>query len=186
MAQHLYPEFQVIIMPGLHDSGPGHWQTLWQHSHPEFSRVQQSDWETPDLAAWAARLDQVRARDPRPALIVAHSFGCLASVASIARNPDSVAGALLVAPADPVKFGVAARLPAAPLACPTVLVSSRNDPWMHADQATAWARRWGSVQLDAGARGHINAESGLGHWQFGQKALQLLYERAHNSHPALA
>ena len=186
MAQQLYPEFHVIIVPGLHDSGPGHWQTLWQQRHPEFDRVQQHDWDTPDLLAWAARVDQARARDPRPALFVAHSFGCLASVYSIARNPAKVAGVLLVAPADPDKFGVAALLPRQPLACASVLVSSRDDPWMRAGRAARWAERWGSLHIDAGARGHINAESQLGHWQFGQEALHLLYERAHNHDPALA
>ena len=118
MAQELFPDFQVILVPGLHDSGAGHWQTRWQRAHPEFWRVRQDDWSDPDLPAWAARVDQVRARDPRPALLVAHSFGCLAAVHSIAANPRGVAGAFLVAPADPDKFGVAghaagdaARLP---------------------------------------------------------------------------
>lgn len=186
MAQQLYPEFHVIVVPGLHDSGPGHWQTLWQQRHPEFDRVRQHDWNTPDLLAWAARVDQARARDPRPALFIAHSFGCLAAMYSIARNPARVAGALLVAPADPDKFGVAALLPRQPPACATVLVSSRDDPWMRAEHAARWAARWGSLLIDAGARGHINAESLLGHWQFGQEALHLLYERAHNHYPALA
>jgi predicted alpha/beta hydrolase family esterase len=186
MAHQLYPEFQVIVVPGLHDSGPGHWQTLWQHRHPEFFRVYQDEWHQPDLPAWSARVDQVRSRDPRPALLLAHSFGCLASIASVARNPVNVAGILLVAPADPEKFGVTPVLPATPLECATVLVSSRNDPWMRADHAATWAARWGSLLIDAGARGHINAESQLGYWQFGQEALQLLYERAHNRHPALA
>jgi predicted alpha/beta hydrolase family esterase len=37
----------VLIIPGLGDSGPQHWQTLWEASHPEYRRVQQSDWEQP-------------------------------------------------------------------------------------------------------------------------------------------
>jgi predicted alpha/beta hydrolase family esterase len=102
MAQQLFPAFQVIIVPGLHDSSAGHWQSRWQRAHPEFCRVRQDDWADPDLARWSARLDQVRASDPRPALLVVHSF---------ARNARGVAGVFLVAPAD--KFGVAGRLPAA-------------------------------------------------------------------------
>lgn len=186
MRQELFPEFQVILVPGLHDSGAGHWQTRWQAAHPEFYRVQQDDWSNPDLPAWAARVDQVRALDPRPALLVAHSFGCLASLYSIAADPRGVAGAFLAAPADPEKFGVAAMLPLHPIDCPTLLISSRDDPWMRPEHAALWARRWGSVQIDVGALGHINAESGLGDWQFGQEALQLLYERAHNERPAMS
>lgn len=186
MAQQLFPEFQVIIVPGLHDSGPGHWQTRWHRAHPEFDRVRQDDWANPHLPRWSARLDQVRASDPRPALIVAHSFGCLAAVHSIARNARGVAGAFLVAPADPDKFGVAGLLPATSLARPSLLIGSRDDPWMRADQAGWWARRWGSGFIDAGALGHINADSGLGDWPIGFDWLQLLYEQAHNEHPALA
>jgi predicted alpha/beta hydrolase family esterase len=186
MAQQLFSDFNVILVPGLHDSGPGHWQTRWQRAHPEFRRVRQDDWSNPDLAGWSARLDQVRAADPRPALVVAHSFGCLAAVHSIAGNPRNVAGAFLAAPADPEKFGVTAMLPRAPLACPTVLIGSRDDPWMRADHAALWARRWGSEFVDAGAVGHINAESDLDDWPLGQKWLQLLYEQAHNQHPAMS
>jgi predicted alpha/beta hydrolase family esterase len=186
MRQQLFPEFQVILVPGLHDSGAGHWQTLWQAAHPEFYRVHQDDWSNPDLPAWAAKVDAVRALDPRPALLVAHSFGCLASLYSIANDPRGVAGAFLAAPADPEKFGVAAMLPVHALHCPTMLISSRDDPWMRAEHAALWARRWGSVQIDVGALGHINAESGLGDWQFGLEALQLLYDRAHNERPAMS
>jgi predicted alpha/beta hydrolase family esterase len=77
-------------------------------------------------------------------------------------------------------------LPAFPIDCPSLLVSSRDDPWMRPDHAALWARRWGSVLVDVGPLGHINAESGLGDWQFGQDALQLLYERAHNERPAMS
>ena len=186
MRQELFPDFQVILVPGLHDSGAAHWQTRWQRAHPEFWRVEQDDWSTPDLPAWAARLDQVRGRDPRPALLVAHSFGCLASVYSIAADPRGVAGAFLAAPADPDKFGVAAMLPSTAILCATLVVSSTNDPWMRAEQAALWARRWGSMLVDAGAAGHINAESGLGDWPLGQEKLQLLYDLAHNEHPAMS
>lgn len=186
MAQELYPEFQVILVPGLHNSSPDHWQSLWHQAHPEFYRVEQDDWEDPNLPAWAARLDQVRARDPRPALFIAHSFGCLATVASLTANADGVAGALLVAPADPHKFGVVGALPHAPLAAPSILVGSRDDPWMAVDAAALWARRWNSELIDAGAVGHINAASQLGDWAPGRRALQLLYERAHRHHAAVA
>ncbi len=186
MRQELFPDFQVILVPGLHDSGPGHWQTRWQGAHPEFWRVTQDDWADPDLPAWAAQVDQMRRRDPRPALLVAHSFGCLAAIHSIAADPQGVAGAFLAAPADPGKFGVFGMLPRTPVSCPTVVISSRNDPWMRADQAALWARRWGSELVDAGAAGHINAESGLGDWPLGQERLQLLYDLAHNERPAMS
>ena len=178
-------DFQVILVPGLHDSSFEHWQSRWQRAHPDFWRVRQDDWHTPDLRAWAAGLDQVRALDKRPALLVAHSFGCLVALYSITHDARAVAGALLVAPADPDKFGVAGMLPSSPVDFPTILISSSNDPWMRAGQAARWARRWGSTLIEAGALGHINADSGLGDWPFGQKQLQLLYDCAHNRQLAL-
>ena len=176
-----YPEFHFILVPGLHDSGPGHWQSRWERLDPGFDRVRQEDWAHPRLVAWAARVDQLRARDPRPAILVAHSYGCLASVHSIARAGVGVAGALLVAPADPDKFSVANLLPATALPCPSIVVASRDDPWMAFGDAAAWAGRWGSRLIDAGALGHINAESGLGDWQAGQCNLHKLVELAHNT-----
>jgi predicted alpha/beta hydrolase family esterase len=125
-------------------------------------------------------VDQVRQRDARPTLIVAHSFGCLASVHSVARDPANIAGLLLVAPADPEKFGVAALLPDAALPLPSIMIASTNDPWMPLERARQWAGRWGSTFINGGALGHINAESGLRDWLFGQQQLQLLVDRAHN------
>lgn len=174
-------DFQVILVPGLHNSGPGHWQTRWESLYPAFTRVQQDDWDHPQLDTWVRRLDEWRARDPRPTLFIAHSFGCLTTVTSIARHPEGAAGALLVAPAHPDRFGVAAQLPQAQLPCPTILVNSDNDPWMPAATAALHARRWGSALVEGGLLGHINAESGLGDWREGQRHLHRLAEMAHNT-----
>ncbi len=172
-------DFHVIIVPGLHNSGPGHWQTLWQQANSDFVRVQQNNWDYPRLDEWVARLDALRARDRRPALLVAHSFGCLTAACSAARHPANLAGLLLVAPAHPERFGVAAALPAQALPCPSILVSSANDPWMPAETAALYARRWGSELVEGGALGHINAESGLGDWPDGQQLLRKLAAKAH-------
>jgi predicted alpha/beta hydrolase family esterase len=176
-------DFRVLLMPGLHGSGAQHWQSRWQRLHPAFERVVQEDWSDPQLALWSRQLDLLRARDARPALIVAHSFGCLATVHSVARNGDNVAGLLLVAPADPDKFGVAALLPQVALDCPSLMIASSDDPWISAPRAVQWARRWGSTFVDAGALGHINAESGLEDWPDGLARLQALAELARRPAP---
>ena len=186
MTTHSISQFHIILVPGLHDSSPGHWQSRWERLYPGFSRVRQDDWENPELPAWAARLDQLRRADSRPAILVAHSYGCLTAVHSIARSGLNVAGALLVAPADPDKFGVADLLPALPLPCPSILVSSSNDPWMGAERAALWGRRWGSTVVEAGRLGHINAESGLGDWTAGQGYLLDLLEKVHNEAMAIS
>lgn len=174
------PAFRLLLAPGLHDSGPEHWQSRWQRQFAAAERVQQSHWDQPDLARWAAGVDRVRRRDRRPTLIVAHSFGTLATVLSVARDPAAVAGVLLVAPADPDKFGLAGQLPRTPLPCPSILIASSNDPWMTAAKAAQWAGQWGCDYVNGGALGHINAESGLGDWPFGQQQLLFLVEKAQN------
>src|SRR5450830_26239 len=181
-------DFRVLVVPGLHGSGPEHWQSRWQRLYPSFERVEQDRWDTPDLPVWSQRLQDVLQKDRRPTLIVAHSFGCLTTVfgatvvaaagAGIRHrsNSSNIVGALLVAPADPDKFNVvdavSTRLP-----FPSLLIGSDSDPWMTAERAAYWAQMWGSDFRNIGALGHINAESGLGDWHDGQDLLKAFAAR---------
>lgn len=177
-------EFRILVAPGLHGSGPDHWQSRWEALYPHFERITQDDWSVPDLGAWSARVGEALRASPRPALVVAHSFACLATVRAAGTAP-ALFGALLVAPASPHKFGLAHALePLAP-ALPTILVGSQDDPWMPAPEAKQWAARWGSEFVDAGAAGHINADSQLGDWLFGLSQLQRLALRAERRRPRL-
>ncbi len=183
----LLSHFRILLVPGLHNSGPDHWQSRWQNLHARFERVEQEQWDDPQLLAWSAQLDRVRSRDRRPTLFVAHSFGCLTTVHSAARDAENVAGLLLVAPADPDKFGVAGSLPQAALPFPSIMIGSSDDPWMGASCAALWSRRWGSQFVEAGALGHINAESQLGDWPFGYTRLLALAAMAtHQQRPRAA
>jgi uncharacterized protein len=47
----------VLIIPGLGDSGPRHWQSLWEASHPEYRRVRQTEWERPRCSDWVSPPD---------------------------------------------------------------------------------------------------------------------------------
>ncbi|ASU39374.1 alpha/beta hydrolase [Herbaspirillum sp. meg3] len=170
-------DFRVLVVPGLHGSGPDHWQSRWQRLYPSFERVEQDRWDTPDLPVWSQRLLDVLQRDARPTLIVAHSFGCLTTVYRAAADAGLIAGALLVAPADPVKFSVADSVQVA-LPFPSIVVGSGDDPWMTAERAQYWAGVWGSEFVYAGEVGHINSESGLGDWVEGQEVLGRLVARS--------
>ena len=155
---------RLVIVPGLHGSGAGHWQG-WLHGQIAGAvRVEQDAWSAPDLDRWADRIaETVAALGPGPHVIVAHSFGCLASLRATTRHPAlAIAHMLLVAPAEPARFDVAAALPQAPLAIRTCVVASDNDPWMSATDAHAWALRWGSDWINLGNAGHVNVESGYG------------------------
>ncbi len=155
---------RLVIVPGLHGSGAGHWQSWLQGQVADAVRVEQDDWRTPDLERWSERVaTTLAALGPGPHVIVAHSFGCLASVRAVSRQPRAdVATMLLVAPAEPDRFDAAHVLPRTPLPMPTALVASDNDPWMSAAQAHAWATRWGSAWISLGNAGHINVDSGYG------------------------
>ncbi|NIC43738.1 alpha/beta hydrolase [Aquabacterium sp. A08] len=170
---------RVLLLPGWQNSGPGHWQSRWEQRHG-FQRVDQHDWLTPRRGDWLARLDTVLVDTPGPVVLVAHSLGCVlvAAWARHSRHTGQVRGALLVAPGDVEAPALAPQLPGwAPivrdaLPFPSVLVGSQNDPYCSADRAQALARDWGSRWVDAGARGHLNAESGLGDWPEGLALIQ--------------
>ena len=175
----------VLTVPGLDGSGPEHWQTLWERRLERCERVQMGDWAYPDRSKWIRRLDREIRSSPAAVLIAAHSLGCL-TVAWWAKerwslgNQERVIGALLVAPPD-VERGKASErmasfcpIPREPLPFPTLLVASRDDPFASFDTSSRIAAMWGSSFVDAGAVGHINAESGIGEWTEGVRLLASL------------
>lgn len=179
----------VLLVPGLNDSGPGHWQTAWESQRPDTRRVELGMWEDPHRNTWVNKLNLAIHRANRPVVLVAHSLGCLA-VAWWAEYEqpaygDPVIGALLVAPPDVDRPGTDARLarfsacPRQELPFPSFLVASRDDPYCSQRTAFSLARDWGCRFADAGEAGHINAESGIGDWPYGQALLgQLLRDHA--------
>ncbi len=168
----------TLIVPGLHGSGPDHWQTWFETRIPGAVRVVQRDWSRADLAEWSSRVRREINRVPGRIFIVAHSFGALAAAQAAADHEHRIAGAFLAAPADPEVFGVASYLPHEPFTFPSVIVGSTNDPWMRRDKAAAWAGRWGGDFIDLGRAGHINVESGFGAWPEGLDIFQRLRRSA--------
>lgn len=164
----------VLIVPGLRGSGPAHWQTWLHEQLPGSQRVEQDDNAVADLPVWSRRVRQAVENAPAPVWIVAHSFGTLATLHALQALPGRVEGVLLVAPADPDKFGVDHLLPTQSVDVPAILVGSRNDPWLAADKARKLARRVGADFLDLGHVGHINTESGHGPWPLGLELLHRL------------
>ena len=70
----------ALTIPGLGDSGPQHWQSLWPASRPEYQRVRQAVWEHPSCSDWVSNLDAAISAASRPVALVAHSMGCIAVV----------------------------------------------------------------------------------------------------------
>lgn len=181
----------VLLVPGLNGSGPAHWQTIWEQQSAECSKVDLGTWDDPHRNTWINNLNLAIHRADRPVVLVAHSLGCLA-VAWWARFEQHewarpVIGALLVAPPEADFFPRDERVarfaptPSEPLPFPSRLIASRNDPWIGFHTAQALARRWGSTLVDVGDAGHINADSGLGAWDFGREQLAGLLQEAGRS-----
>ena len=172
----------TLIVPGLNSSGSAHWQTWFEHQLPDTVRVIQADWKRANLPEWSSRVRRNIFRNPGPILIAAHSFGVLAAVQAAEDYRERIVGALLVAPADPDKFGVDHALPQGPLGFPATIVASSNDPWLSIDRALELSRRWRANFIDVGDAGHINAESGYGPWPAGLSLLnQLRHQPSQNA-----
>jgi predicted alpha/beta hydrolase family esterase len=174
----------VLILPGWGDSGPGHWQSLWEHANPALRRVVQRDWEYPICTEWVRTLDDVIRAAGNPAILVAHSLGCIAVAHWARASTLPVRGALLVAPPDiehpdfpPVTEGFA-PIPRERLPFPSILVASRNDQFSDFNRSRALAHDWGSRFVDAGNSGHINTDAGFGPWPLGESLLAELSQGA--------
>lgn len=167
----------IVVVPGWRDSGPGHWQSLWAERLVGAVRVQQDDWVTPSRAAWVDSLSRTLLAQAGPVVVVAHSLGCIATAHLPAEAAERIAGALLVAPADPERRSVLndfAPVPSQKLPYRSVLVASSNDPFCPVRLAGAFARAWGSEFVRMQDAGHINVESGHGEWPLGLALLQSL------------
>ena len=169
--RHPVEETTVVLVPGLGDSGPDHWQTWWGRDHPAYRRVRQRNWHQPQVGEWVEALDRQIRRAPSPVILVGHSLGCITIAEWASRHWSDVRGALLVAPADTDRRPFFDAVPLRPLPFPSILVASENDPHLELERATLFARQWGSRFINIGQAGHINVESGFGPWPEGEALL---------------
>jgi hypothetical protein len=157
---------RLVTVPGLHGSEGTHWQTWLERQFPRALRVEQDDWDAPDLARWAQAVRALLERERGPFVLAAHSFGCLAAAHALAQWPlaADVAGVLLVAPASPRKFTFAGPFDARRLPVPSIVIGSETDPWMPLADARTLAQQLGSAFVNLGDAGHINTAAGFGPW----------------------
>ena len=159
----------TVIVPGVGGSEHQHWQSWLQRQLVSSSRVEQKNWDRPVLSEWIEQFVNT-------VQIVAHSFGCLTSVAALAEHPElqlQVKKLILVAPANPARFGEAgfARhsltdykdyFHQLKINVPATLLISENDPWLDFFDALQLAKSWQLTPINLGQVGHINVASGFG------------------------
>ena len=166
----------TVIVPGVGGSEAQHWQSWLQQQIVSSSRVQQKHWDRPVLNHWVSQFVKTVATIEAPIQIVAHSFGCLTSVAALAEHAElraKVKNLILVAPANPARFGESgfARhsltdykqyFHQLSIDVPTTLLISENDPWLGYVDALQLAQAWKLTPINLGQVGHINVASGFG------------------------
>ncbi|MBU3079199.1 RBBP9/YdeN family alpha/beta hydrolase [Sphingomonas quercus] len=187
-----------LTIPGLGNSGPNHWQSIWERTRHDCRRVQLGCWNEPDRNIWVSAIEQAVAGARGPVILAAHSLGCLAVAWWTkflgAEVLGRVRGALLVAPPDLSARGLDPRIarfapmPGAALPFPAIVVASEDDPYARLERSREMAGAWLADFVNVGPAGHINAASELGEWRAGQQLLELLIdesnELSHYSRPA--
>lgn len=164
----------VLVLPGLGNSGPDHWQSIWE-AQCGYRRVEQAAWDRPLLPDWLFTLDESVSQSPHGVVLVAHSLACsLVAHFAQARPAARVLGAFLVSPADvdsprctPDETRCFSPMPLRPLPFPATVVASSDDPYVTLERADFFARAWHAEFIDVGRAGHINAGSGHGPWPEG-------------------
>ena len=169
----------VLVVSGLWDSGPEHWQTHWLKDQPDWSKVAHRDFAAPLRDEWVAELDAAIAACEGPPVLLAHSLGCMLVVQwAQSGSPLTIAGVMLVAPSDveaesyPIHPNGFTPIPQVPLPFPSLLVASTNDEYADIGRSRAWAQAWGSELVELGDAGHINGDAGYGPWPEGLALLE--------------
>ncbi len=172
----------ILIIPGYRNSGPGHWQSLWESNLRYAKRVQMPNWDFPHCPDWVEALDFAirEASVSMPPVLVAHDLGCITVAQWAERYQRPIHGALLVAPLDveqldtPGAMKEFAPIPLFALPFSTHVVASSNDPCVTLEKAQEFADAWDAVFTNLGARGHIDTAAGYGEWPRGEAFLQEL------------
>jgi uncharacterized protein len=150
---------------------PGHWMRRFA-ALPGFAWAPEPPGPPYVADERVAALQAVVSADDAPAVLVAHSAGCLTVALWAARHTGPVRGALLVTPPDVrPEWTAEARLR---LPFPAILVASRTDPYTTMAGFRALAGDWGAELVDAGDVGHLDSATGFGPWPEGERLVARL------------
>jgi hypothetical protein len=170
----------IVIVPGWHGSGAGHWQSWLSEQlraagrevrHPDLP-----DLEAPRLAEWLSALRASLSGLPADGYdVVAHSLGAVLWLHHVADPDDSPrpARVVLVAPPSPgTPIAEIAEFFPPPMdvdavraaADGTVLVAGDADPYAPEGIAAAYGRplKIATTVIEGG--GHLNPDAGYGPW----------------------
>lgn len=170
-----------LLVPGLGNSGPEHWQTYFENSGDNFYRIEQQEWEAPICEEWVETIDKkVLEFELSTVVLIGHSLGCSTIAHWAKKHKRQIKGELLVAPSDieaqeytfPAKSF--APIPLDKINFKTIVVASTDDIWVSLDRAIFFANKWGSEFINIGKAGHINAASRHTNWDEGMSILKTI------------
>lgn len=168
-----------LIVPGLGNSGPEHWQTYFQNSGDNFFKVEQQEWDAPICEQWIETIDKkVLEFNLSSIVLIGHSLGCSTIAHWATKYNRQIKGALFVAPSDleSPKYTFPATgfapIPLNKIKFKTIVVASADDIWVTPDRAKYFADNWGSEFINIGNAGHINVSSGFTTWDKGLEILK--------------
>jgi predicted alpha/beta hydrolase family esterase len=178
----------ILIVPGLRDHVPEHWQTILEAKLPGSTSVPRMERDKLSCEAWVAMLDACVTQIPEPPILVAHSAGCMIVVHWAQRHRRRIKGALLATPPDfesPLPDGYPTQevlrqngwlpTPRDRLPFPSIVAASGDDPLGRIDRVAALADAWGSRFVELGNVGHLNPAAGYGEWP---RAIEFIRELA--------
>jgi uncharacterized protein len=173
----LQTQATVLIVPGLREHVPQHWQTLLEARLDKVRSVPPLEANKLSCAARVEAIQHELEQIDGPVILVAHSAGVLMVVHWAARYSRPIKGALLAAPPDlaaswpenyPPPDTLRANgwepLPRGRLPFASILAASSNDYLASLNAASGMAADWGSELLNLGDVGHLNPASGFGQW----------------------
>ncbi|UTN95588.1 alpha/beta hydrolase [Serratia plymuthica] len=67
----------ILLLPGIGNSGSGHWQTLWTQTDASMTLISGQDWDHPVCEEWVENLETAVRKTGPDVILVAHSLGCL-------------------------------------------------------------------------------------------------------------
>jgi len=178
----------IVIVPGLRDHVPEHWQTLLEAKLSKTRAVVSVPPLREDGLNCAARVEAIqKVVQPidGPIIFVAHSGGVVMLMHWAQKYRHAVQGALLAAPPDfetPLPAGYPTLdtlqangwlpVPTSRLPFASLVAASTNDPLASFERVQTMAQHWGSTLVNVGAVGHLNPASGFGEWVRAEQLLQ--------------
>jgi uncharacterized protein len=178
-------QVHLLVVAGLRSWSDDPWQAWLDARFRDARWIRPVDGEWPDPAVWAGRIaGALEDAPPEGSLVIAHGFGALGVVWHALHRNAALAGAILLAPADPKRFAIDAEAINRPLPFPTSLVSPGTEelegpPWLGGDAARRWARLWGARFVDAGAGPAPDEPTS---WMLGQRVLEQHVQRFGQRH----